>query len=454
MRVLLVEDQIDIRQLFQQVIRARGHEVTACADGESAWEAYQQGGYELLLLDWELRGGGMDGIQLCRQIRADLRGDRCVIVMVTAHDSADSLRQALQAGVTDYLVKPIGIEFLKLRLAIAEQWVEDVRRRFEAEDQAQALQSQLADQGQFHDLVGRSAAMVNLFTQIQEVAAVDATVLIEGETGTGKELVARAIHLSSRRKHRPFIAVNCAGFTESILGSQLFGHKKGAFTGAIDNQEGLFEAANGGTLFLDEIGDIIPAVQTSLLRMLQEREVTRLGEAKPRKIDVRVVAATHHNLADDVERGTFRKDLLYRVRVARVQLGPLRERREDIPLLVHSFVTQFRSVMEKPVHHVHVDAMQLLMDYAWPGNVRELKSAVESAMIHCKGTTLHVDDLPPEIVDGSVAAVTPPSADERARMLDALRRAGGNRSEAARLLGMSRRTFYRRLAEYDLSVPI
>ncbi|MFO0767348.1 MAG: response regulator [Nitrospiraceae bacterium] len=215
MRVLLVEDQIDIRQLFQQVIRARGHEVTACADGESAWEAYQQGGYELLLLDWELRGGGMDGIQLCRQIRADLRGDRCVIVMVTAHDSADSLRQALQAGVTDYLVKPIGIEFLKLRLAIAEQWVEDVRRRFEAEDQAQALQSQLADQGQFHDLVGRSAAMVNLFTQIQEVAAVDATVLIEGETGTGKELVARAIHLSSRRKHRPFIAVNCADFTES-----------------------------------------------------------------------------------------------------------------------------------------------------------------------------------------------------------------------------------------------
>lgn len=454
MRVLLVEDQIDIRQLFQQVIRARGHEVTACADGESAWETYQRGGYELLLVDWELRGGAMDGLQLCRQVRADLRGDRCVIVMVTAHDTAESLRQALQAGVNDYLVKPIGIEFLKLRLAIAEQWVEDVRRRFEAEDQAQALQSQLVDQGRFHDLIGRSAAMVNLFAQIREVAAVDATVLIEGETGTGKELVARAIHLSSRRREKPFIAVNCAGFTESILGSQLFGHKKGAFTGAIDNQEGVFEAADGGTLFLDEIGDVTPAVQTSLLRVLQEREVTRLGESKPRKVDVRVVAATHHNLAADVERGTFRKDLLYRIRVARVQLSPLRERREDIPLLVHSFVAQFRSVMEKPVHHVHVNAMQLLTDHDWPGNVRELKSAVESAMIRCKGGMLQVDDLPPEILDPSASPAAPPGADERARMLDALQRAGGNRSEAARLLGMSRGTFYRRLTEYDLSVPI
>jgi DNA-binding NtrC family response regulator len=375
--------------------------------------------------------------------------------MVTAHDSPEFLRTALQAGVNDYLVKPVGVEFLKLRLTIAEQWVENLRRRFAAEDQAQALQSQLADHGKFHDLIGRSPAMVVLYDEIQKLAAVEATVLIEGETGTGKELVARAIHLSSRRAPHTFLAVNCAGFTDSILGSQLFGHKKGAFTGAIDNQEGVFEAAHGGTIFLDEIGDISPAVQTGLLRVLQEREVTRLGESKPRKVDVRVLVATHHNLAEDVERGTFRRDLLYRIKVARLHLAPLRERPTDIPLLVHAFLGQFRSVMEKSVLQVSPEALQVLMAYAWPGNVRELKSAVESALIHCKGTVVRVDDLPPEIrhPEQETTYVPLQRQDERARMVGALQQAGGNRSEAARLLGMSRRTFYRRLAEYEVSTP-
>lgn len=453
MRVLLVEDHIDVRCLFEQVIEARGHEVTACGDGEAAWEAYGRRAFELVLLDWELRGGGMDGLQLCRAIRSSPGGDRCVIVMITAHDSPDALRTALQAGVNDYLVKPVGVEFLKLRLTIAEQWVESVRRRFAAEDQAQALQSQLADHGKFHDLIGRSPSMVVLYEEIQKIAAVDATVLIEGETGTGKELVARAIHLTSRRAPHTFLAVNCAGFTDSILGSQLFGHKKGAFTGAIDNQEGVFEAAEGGTLFLDEIGDISPAVQTSLLRVLQEREVTRLGESKPRKVDVRLVVATHHNLGEDVEKGTFRRDLLYRIKVARLHLTPLRDRPTDIPLLVHAFLGQFRSVMEKSVFQVSPEALQLLTAYSWPGNVRELKSAMESALIHCKGTVVQVGDLPPEIRYPEPKSTYVPlhRDDERTRMLGALQQTCGNRSEAARLLGMSRRTFYRRLAEYDVA---
>ena len=453
MRVLLVEDHPDVRLLFEQVIGARGHEVTACADGESAWEAYGTRSYELVLLDWELRGGGMDGLQLCRSIRASPGGDRCVIVMITVHDSPEALRAALQAGVNDYLAKPVGVEFLRLRVTIAEQWVESVRRRFAAEEQAQALQSQLADHGKFHDLIGRSPSMVVLYEEIQQIAAVDATVLIEGETGTGKELVARAIHLSSRRAPHTFLAVNCAGLTDSILGSQLFGHKKGAFTGAIENQEGVFEAAQGGTIFLDEIGDISPAVQTSLLRVLQEREVTRLGESKPRKVDVRVVVATHHNLVEDVEKGMFRRDLLYRIKVARLQLTPLRERATDIPLLVHAFLGQFRSVMEKPVLHVSPEALQVLTSYSWPGNVRELKSAVESALIHCKGTVVRPEDLPPEVRSQEPQATYVPlqRQDERTRMLGALQQTGGNRSEAARLLGMSRRTFYRRLAEYDVA---
>lgn len=457
MRVLIVEDQEDIRELFGQVIRSLGHQVMACADGESGWRAYEKAPYQLILLDWELGSGGMDGLQLCRKIRADRRGDRCVIVMITAHNAPENLKAALQAGANDYLVKPLGSELLRLRLGVAEQWVENLTRRFEAEEKALELERRLANSGRFFDLVGQSPCMTRLYTQVQEIAAVDSTVLIEGETGTGKELVARAIHSASRRKDQPFIAVNCAGFTESILGSQLFGHKKGAFTGAIDTQEGVFEAAHGGTIFLDEIGDVPPGVQTSLLRVLQEREITRLGEAKPRKVDVRVLAATHHRLADDVEKGTFRRDLLYRIRVARLQIAPLRERPDDVPILASFFLGQFRSIMEKPVHQISDEAMKALTTYTWPGNVRELKSAIESAVIHCKGSVIQYNDLPPEII--SPEAPTPTrleqsSADEKSRILVALRQANGNRSEAARLLGMSRRTFYRRLIEYDLPLTI
>ena len=457
MRVLIVEDQEDIRDLFGQVIRSLGHHAVACADGESGWKAYEKAPYHLILLDWELASGGMDGLELCRKIRADRRGDRCVIVMITAHNTSENIRAALQAGANDYLVKPLGPELLRLRLGVAEQWVENLMRRFEAEEKAQELERRLANSGRFFDLVGESPCMTRLYTQVQEIAAVDSTVLVEGETGTGKELVARAIHSASRRKDKPFIAVNCAGFTESILGSQLFGHKKGAFTGAIDTQEGVFEAANGGTIFLDEIGDIPPGVQTSLLRVLQEREITRLGEAKPRKVDVRVLAATHHRLADDVEKGTFRRDLLYRIRVARLQIAPLRERPDDVPILSSFFLGQFRSIMEKPVHQISDEAMKALEAYSWPGNVRELKSAIESAVIHCKTSVIQYGDLPPEIIspDAPIPARREPSLpDERNRILVALREANGNRSEAARLLGMSRRTFYRRLLEYDLPLTM
>jgi DNA-binding NtrC family response regulator len=457
MRVLIVEDQEDIRELFGQVIRSLGHQALACADGESGWKAYEKASYHLILLDWELASGGMDGLELCRKIRADRRGDRCVIVMITAHNTSENIRAALQAGANDYLVKPLGPELLRLRLGVAEQWVENLMRRFEAEEKAVELERRLANSGRFFDLVGQSPCMTRLYTQVQEIAAVDSTVLIEGETGTGKELVARAIHSASRRKDQSFIAVNCAGFTESILGSQLFGHKKGAFTGAIDTQEGVFEAAHGGTIFLDEIGDIPAGVQTSLLRVLQEREITRLGEAKPRKVDVRVLAATHHRLADDVEKGTFRRDLLYRIRVARLQIAPLRERPDDVPVLASFFLGQFRSIMEKPVHQISQEAMKALEAYSWPGNVRELKSAIESAVIHCKSSMIQYGDLPPEIIAPDVpmpARREPSLPDERNRILVALREANGNRSEAARLLGMSRRTFYRRLLEYDLPLTM
>ena len=317
-----------------------------------------------------------------------------------------------------------------------------------------ALRQALNEQASFHDLVGKSSAMLRVYQLVRDVAQVDTTVLIEGETGTGKELIARAIHSSSSRKNKPFIAANCAGLTDSILTSQLFGHKRGAFTGAIQDQQGLFEAAEGGTLFLDEIGDIPPQVQTALLRVLQEKEITRLGEAKPRAVNVRVLAATHHNLSEDVLRGSFRADLLYRIRIARVQLPPLRERREDIPLLAQSMLGQICAATGKMVERLHPDTLRLLMSHSWPGNVRELKSAVEFAVISCKRNEVCPEDLPPEI---TAASVVPRSSvfiplsnqDEKTRLLVALSEAKGNRTEAAKRLGISRATLYRRLVELD-----
>lgn len=317
------------------------------------------------------------------------------------------------------------------------------------------LRRELNEQSSFQDLVGKSPAMLRVYQLVRDVASVDATVLIEGETGTGKELIARAIHSVSGRRDKPFIAANCAGLTDSILTSQLFGHKRGAFTGAVSDQQGLFEAAEGGTLFLDEIGDIPPPVQTALLRVLQEKEITRLGEARPRKVNVRVVAATHHNLSEDVVRGSFRADLLYRIRVARIQLPPLRERREDIPLLAHSFLRTICASAGKPVDRLNPETLHRLMSYVWPGNVRELRSAIEFAVISCKGTELGPDHLPPEIVGASTVSSPSPwvplqGLDEKARFLAALSDAKGNRTEAAKRLGVSRATFYRRLVELDI----
>jgi sigma-54 dependent transcriptional regulator, acetoin dehydrogenase operon transcriptional activator AcoR len=315
------------------------------------------------------------------------------------------------------------------------------------------LRRLLDERAQFHDLLGKSKAMQQVYQQIRDVARVDSTVLIEGETGTGKELVARAIHFSSHRKDNPFIAVNCAGLTESLLTSQLFGHKRGAFTGAFEDQQGFLEAANRGTLLLDEIGDIPISVQNQLLRVLQEREIVRLGESRPRKIDVRVLAATHRNLSDEAAKGSFRSDLFYRIRVARITLPPLRDRREDIPLLADSFLAQLSAASGKRVTEVNRDALRLLTAYPWPGNIRELRSAIEFALIGCRGTVIQPDDLPPEIFEpGRFGSATSgdPLTDERARFIDALDRSRGNRARAARLLGISRATLYRRLADFKI----
>jgi DNA-binding NtrC family response regulator len=276
-------------------------------------------------------------------------------------------------------------------------------------------------------------------------------VLIEGETGTGKELVARAIHRGSNRSTKPFIAVNTAGLAESLLASQLFGHRRGAFTGAVADQMGVFESANGGTVFLDEVGDIPHSVQVSLLRVLQEREITRIGESVARRLDVRFLAATHRDLAREVAEGRFRQDLFYRLRVTAIRVPALRERTDDVPLLVGAFVGQAARRSGRAAPEVGSDTLALLMQAPWPGNVRELKSAVEHAVLTSTGPVLRPVDLPVELAAFATTADPSVPPDERERIVDALRRAQGNRSEAARLLGIGRSTFYRKLALYGLS---
>ncbi len=324
--------------------------------------------------------------------------------------------------------------------------IRDLSEREEAERRLKELKVEL-DRSRFGQIVGRSRAMRNLYQTIGDVAQGDWTVLVEGETGSGKELVARAIHAASSRRDGPFIAVNCAGLTDALLGSQLFGHRRGAFTGAVRDQAGFFQAADGGTLFLDEIGDISEDVQTALLRALDEHEIVRVGDTVARPVNVRVIAATNRDLVAEVRVGHFREDLLYRLRVARIMVPPLRERREDMALLAEAFLAEARVATGKAITAISPAAYRCLNDYKWPGNVRELRSAVQFAAIHCRTGAIGVNDLPPELQASTNASVgrRKEHGGGHNELLDALERAGGNRTKAAELLGVSRATFYRRL---------
>ena len=326
---------------------------------------------------------------------------------------------------------------------------------FYDETEVHDLRRLLDDRHDFHDLVGRSPGMLSVYDQIRDFAGVSWTVLIEGETGTGKELVARAIHSESPRAGKPFVPVNCAGLSVSLLQSQLFGHRKGAFTGAHKDQPGFFEAANRGTLFLDEIGDISRDLQVALLRVLEEGEITRIGESKPRRVDVRVICATHHDLMVEVERGNFRADLMYRIRVARVTLPPLRTRRGDIPLLVNRFLERARAATGKTVADITDGCLEALVAHDWPGNVRELRSAIDFGAMRTKRENIDVLDLPPEFqrpTTGTAGLSILAPGDEVQRFRDAIAEAGGNRSRAARILGISRATFYRKLDELGIKL--
>ncbi|MGH7502215.1 MAG: sigma-54-dependent transcriptional regulator [Longimicrobiales bacterium] len=434
-RILLVDDDRGFRLSTSALLRQDGYDVVVAADGREAVDALRQQPFDLMLLD--LRLPGTDGIRIVEALR--LWGEGLPILMISGFGTVDSAVSALHAGTDDFLTKPVEPDVLSARVA------ELLDRR----------PGTTAGPGSaFAGMIGRTASMREVFDAIRRVATTDATVLIRGETGTGKELVARAIHEQSPRATKPFLAVNCAGLPEGLLETELFGHLRGAFTGAVADKVGLFEAAHGGTLFLDEIADMSLALQQRLLRTLQDREVRRVGAVRANTVDVRILAATRYDLRPQIAAGRFREDLFYRLNVFPIVLPPLRERAADIPLLVEAALAPRRSA--RPGLACSPLTMRTLRAHAWPGNVRELFAALESAAIRADGNRIDAQHLPEEVRAAFEGATTADryrasdSDDERNSILAALDETNGSRARAAGMLGMGRTTLWRKMKQYGI----
>jgi DNA-binding NtrC family response regulator len=437
-RLLVVDDDHAFRVSTAALLRADGHDVDVAGDASAAVQALRARAYDLMLLD--LRMPGIDGIQLVETLR--IWGEPVPVLMISGYGTVDSAVRAIHAGTDDFLTKPVEPEVLSARVA-------DLLER-----RPVATQDDAAVGG----IIGRTSVMRARFATIRRVAPQDTTVLITGETGTGKELVARALHQLSPRHAAPFIGVNCGAFGEGVLESELFGHVKGAFTGAVRDRPGVFESAHGGTIFLDEVGEMSLAVQQRLLRVLQEREVTRVGSSRPVPVDVRVIAATNRNLDVAIASGHFRPDLFYRLAVFPIDLPPLRDRRADIPLLVAHCLERFRPRAPDPnALSCSSFAIRVLRAHDWPGNVRELMSVIERAAVDASFGRIEAQHLPPELRHAAgVSAESRYRAsafadDERAAIAAALEQTGGGVTRAAELLGMGRTTLWRKLKQYGLT---
>ncbi|HXJ21864.1 MAG TPA: sigma-54 dependent transcriptional regulator [Polyangia bacterium] len=449
-RVLVAEDDRVARDLLCEILRGEGYEVEAVDDGAGAIERAQggDGRYDLVVSDVRMeRSGGLDVLAAFTA-----KAPSTPVILITAFGDVTGAMEAIQRGAYDYVSKPFNIEELRLTVARALE-----RRRLVAEQKTVPTEGKTT---QLQDIVGKSPVMLDVYKLVARVAGSTATVLVEGESGTGKELVARSIHTHSPRANAPFVPVNCTALTESLLESELFGHARGAFTGAVAAKRGLFEAANGGTLFLDEIGDMGPKMQAQLLRTLQDGEVRPVGGTESIRVDVRLVCATNKDLEDEVKAGRFREDLYFRINVVTVHLPPLRDRREDIPSLVGHFLNKTARRERREAAAMSPEALRLLSGYAWPGNVRELENAIERAVAVAKGNVVLPSDLPPEVggsaalgvpggvsvTDGGIIADRPTLGELERRYIQlVLGECAGNKKKAAEKLGIDRRTLYRAL---------
>jgi two-component system, NtrC family, response regulator AtoC len=449
--ILIVEDEPKMLRLLDLNLKEEGYTILPAADAENALKILRQEKIDLILTDLKLPG--MSGLEF---LQAAKRGNAAIpVVLMTAYGTVETAVEAMKAGASDYVLKPFSME--EIRLILRKEL--DVRS---LREENRSLREALGKRYEFKNIVGKSAAMQEVLAKVDQVAPTNSTVLLGGESGVGKDLIARAIHQHSRRAAGPFIKINCTAIPENLLESELFGYEKGAFTGAVTSKPGKFELADKGSIFLDEIGDVPGTIQVKLLRVLQEREFERLGGTRTLKVDVRVVAATNQDLRAALEQGTFREDLYYRLNVVPISIPPLREHKEDIPYLADFFLERFAREAGKNIQGFSPGAMKLLCDFHWPGNVRELENIVERAVVMAAGESIEARDIQLDVsparaaaADGSAAPFLPEALTleqfEDQLIQEALRRAGGNKSQAARLLGLSRNALRYRLSK--IGVP-
>ena len=445
-RILVVDDEPTQLELVGGFLGKQGFDVVAAASGRAAVARFKQEPFDLVLTDQRMPD--VSGLELLEAVRA--ASPETAVVIMTAYGTIETAVSAVKAGAADYLAKPLNLDELLHRI----HQIQD-RRRLLTENRE--LRAALAERHRVEGIIGESGAMQEVLSVVRRVAPSDATVLIRGESGTGKELIAKALHYASPRAARPLVKVNCAALAESLLEAELFGHEKGAFTGAVTARKGRFELADGGSLFLDEIGDLPSHLQVKLLRVLQEREFERVGSSRPVKVDVRLLAATHRNLEALVRDGRFRDDLYYRINVVTIPLPPLRERREDLPLLIDHFLRAFADKNAKSIRGLTREAREALLRYDYPGNVRELENLIERAVVLTRDDVIDLTDLPltldaqaaePESGAGLVAAV---EGLERRMIREALAKADGIQTRAAELLGIGERVLRYKLKKYGLS---
>ena len=444
MNIMVVDDELIVRESLKGWLEKFGYGVDTAEDAQNALEKLEKESYDVLLVD--IKMPGMDGVELLKKVKEDLPD--VIVVMITAHGSIESAIEAMKAGASDYLMKPFDPENLELL-------IEKLAQTKKLVEQNKWLRESYEGKSRFQDLIGQSAAMQKLFQLIEDIAPSDTPVLIVGETGTGKELVAKAIHALSPRRYAPFVPVNCGAFTETLLESTLFGHERGAFTGAHHMQKGRLEMANGGTLFLDEVGEISPKMQVDLLRVLEEKKFYRLGNPKPMTADFRLVSATHRDLDGEVQKRTFRQDFYYRINVITITVPPLRERNEDVELLAHHFLGRYNQELNKNLAGISKEAMDILTGYDWPGNVRELENVIERAVVIGKKRKIIPSDLPFQAMSitqkpaaGSLENV------EKGHIEEMLGACGWNIARTASLLGINRTTLYKKIKKYGLKQPV
>ena len=446
--VLIADDEKNILSGLVMTFESEGYTVLSAENGKEAWEKVRKNDVDLVITD--LRMPEMTGEELIEKIRSSY--PKLPIIVLTGHGTIENAVEIMKWGTIDFYTKPVDIDKLLLvaKKSISNSYLEAQNQRLTEEIE------RLKKQQKYSKIIGRSAELEKMMETINQVAPTRSTVLIEGESGTGKELVADAVQALSKRQDKPFIKINCASLSPSLLESELFGHEKGAFTGAVKETKGRFELADGGTIFLDEIGEVDEATQVKLLRVLENREITRVGGEKTISVDVRVIAATNKNLKQMVEEGKFREDFYFRLAVVEIFVPPLRERKEDIELLALSFVKTFSEENNKKIDSISLSARKALSSYPWPGNIRELKNAMEAASVMAKGRTIEYEDLPQYVRGGldkpksSLTIALPITMEEAEKKIifETINYCGGNKSKASEVLGIGRKTLHRKLSEY------